>query len=267
MCVVVVITINIKEGENMKEQTVTKLKSMKLKGFMLAYQEQQENTQYHDMIFEDRFALLVEKEYLRRSNNWLERLRRNATMAIYSSIAQIDFSHNRGIAKKSLLEFGNCDWLYKNKNIIITGATGCGKTYIACALADAALKNSLSVKYYKTHELLTDFSIAYEKGEVNRLIAQLAKFNLIILDEWLRDNFQLEQSRFILDLIDSRFRNKSCLFVSQLPIEKWHSRLGEPTIADAILDRIIHDSFKMNLEGDSMRKITSNLVDHLTQKE
>jgi DNA replication protein DnaC len=115
--------------------------------------------------------------------------------------------------------------------------------------------------------LLTDFSVAYERGEAHKFIAQLAKFNLIIFDEWLRDNFQLEQSRFVLDLIDSRFRHRSCLFVSQLPVEKWHSRLGEPTIADAILDRIIHDSFKINLEGDSMRKITSNLVDHLYQKE
>ena len=233
----------------MKEQTITKLKSMKLQGFMLAYQEQQDNTQYHDMGFEDRFALLVEKEYLRRRNNSLERLHRSATLAINSSIAQIDFSHNRGIAKKSLLEFANCAWVYKSKNIIITGATGCGKTYIACALADAALKSSLRVKYYKTHELLIDFKISQEKDEVNKFLTQLDKFNLIIFDEWLRDNFQLEQSRFILDLIDSRFRHKSCLFVSQLPIEKWHSRLGEPTVADAILDRIIHDSFKINLEG------------------
>ena len=114
------------------------------------------------------------------------------------------------------------------------------------------------VKYYKTHDLLVDFEIAKEREEVSSFLKHLDKFQLLIFDEWLRDNFQLEQSRFVLDLIDARFRSNSCIFVSQIPIEKWHSRLGEPTIADAILDRIIHDSFKINLEGDSMRKITAN---------
>ncbi len=245
----------------MNEQTVEKLRKMKLQGLMLGFREQQDNPQYQDMLFEDRFALIVENEFLRRTNNLLARLRRRATLAVNSSMAQIDFSKNRGVDKKLLLEFSNCSWINKSKNIIVTGATGCGKTYISCALADAALKKSLRVKYYKTHDLLTDFKIADDKHDVNKFLTDLNKFDLIIFDEWLRDNFQIDESRFILDLIDSRFRNNSCVFVSQLPIEKWHSRLGEPTIADAILDRIIHDSFKINLEGDSMRKITANLLE------
>lgn len=251
----------------MNEETISKLKSMKLQGFMFAYKEQENAIEYNDMSFEDRFSLLVEQEYLRRENNLLDRIRRTATLSVSSSISQIDFSRNRGIGKKHLFEFSNCGWLYKSKNIIITGATGCGKTFIACALSDSALRNSLKVKYYKTHDLLSAFRLYRERGEVNKLQLQLSKFDLIVLDEWLRDNFELEESRFILDLIDGRFRSKSCLFVSQLPIEKWHSRLGEPTVADAILDRIIHDSYKINLEGDSMRKITSNLADSNNGKQ
>ena len=250
----------------MKEQIVEKLNKMKLKGLLMAFQEQQGSLDYQDMSFEDRFSLIVEKEYLRRHNNKLGRYRSAATLAIGASIPELDFTHNRGLIKKDILEFAGCSWISSHRNIIITGSTGCGKTFLACALADAVLKQELSVKYYRTHELLTEFSVYSETGQLHLFQKQLAKFDLIIFDEWLRDNFQLEQSRFILDLVDTRFRNKSCLFVSQLPVEKWHSRLGEPTIADAVLDRIIHDSCRVNLKGDSMRKITSNLVDKSSQE-
>lgn len=250
----------------MQEQTIEKLRKMKLKGFVLAYQEQQGNHHYQDMSFDDRFAVIVENEHLRRTNNLLGKRRRDASLAINSSVAQIDFTTKRGLVKRDILEFENCAWIQSHKNIIITGATGCGKTFTACALADAALKKYFRVKYYKTHDLLADFQIYQDKEQVRRLQDQLDKFDLIIFDEWLRDNFQLEQSRFILDLIDSRFRIKASLFISQLPIEKWHSRLGEPTVADAILERIIHDSFKINLIGDSMRKNTSDLVDNFKKQ-
>lgn len=247
----------------MKEQTINKLREMKLQGFMLAYKEQETNSQYQDMTFEDRFSLLVEKEHLRRANNLLKRIRKSATLPISCQVADIDFSQNRGISKKTLLEHSNCSWIYQHKNLIITGATGCGKTYIASALSDSALKNGLKVKYYKTHDLLSDFHFYREKQELPKLLSLLSKFDLLVFDEWLRDNFELEESRFILDLTDLRFRNKSAVFISQLPLEKWHSRLGEPTIADAILDRIIHDSYKLSLEGDSMRKKTSNLEENI----
>lgn len=245
----------------MKEQVMDKLRNMNLKGFLVAYNEQQSNSSYFDMSFEDRFSLLIEHEHLRRTNNRLTRRRSEASLAVNSSVAQIDFSHDRGLVKKQILEFENCSWVYNAKNIILTAATGCGKTYLACALADAALKKSLKAKYYKTHDLLIEYQIALDTQSVNQLMERLKKYDLIVFDEWLRDNFQLEQSRFILDLIDSRFRSKAAIFVSQLPIEKWHSRLGEPTIADAILDRIIHDSFKINLKGESMRKITADQLE------
>lgn len=241
------------------QQTIEQLKDLKLNGLLEAWSEQQAQPSYHDLSFDERFALLVEREYIRRQNQRLRRRLKQARLFIGASIAAVDFAVPRGLKKTQFLEWAQGQWLAKHLNLIILGPTGVGKTFLACTLADNLCKQGHTVRYIKTAELIAELQFAKADGSFPRFRKQLAAFELVILDEWLRDEVSPNHAREILDFLDDRYRKASCLFASQFPIQDWHQKIQDPTLADAILDRIVHDSLRLTLKGESMPKLTSQL--------
>ncbi|NET40323.1 MAG: ATP-binding protein [Cyanothece sp. SIO1E1] len=241
------------------QQTITHLKDLRLNGLLEAWQEQQAQPTYHDLSFDERLALLVEREYIRRQNQRLQRRLKQAQLFIGASLSEVDFAVPRGLIKTQFLEWAQGQWLTEHLHFIIAGPTGVGKTFLACTLADHLCKRGHSVRYLKTAELLCELKFAKADGSFPKLRKQLANFHLLILDEWLRDSLSSNDAREILDFLDDRYRRASCLFATQLPIKEWHQKIQDPTLADAILDRIVHDSLRLTLKGESMRKLTSPL--------
>ena len=249
------------------QQTIDQLKDLKLTGLLEAWREQHAQPTYHDLGFDERFALLVEREYLRRQNQRLKRRLKQAQLFIGASLAEVDFEAPRGLKKAQFLEWAQGQWLVQRLNLIIMGPTGAGKTFLACSLADQLCKQSHTVRYLKTAELICELKFAKADGSFPKFRKQLANFDLVILDEWLRDPLTPNDAREILDFLDERYRRTSCLFASQFPIKDWHQKIQDPTLADAILDRIVHDSLRLTLRGESMRKLTSQLKSQAQEEE
>lgn len=241
----------------MIQQTVDKLREMRLTGFVEAFKEQQESTQYQKLAFDERFGFIVEKEYLNRKTKRLKRAITKAQLKQLATVEDVDFETPRKLKRAEFLELAACNWISERHNLIILGPTGIGKSYIACALAEKACKLGFQAKYYRTNELLSELLLAKADGSYSKLVAQMAKTHLLIIDEWLRDTLNHSQAREMLDILDDRYRKASTIFCSQLPVQDWHARVEDPTIADAMLDRIVHDSHRLELDGQSMRKKTS----------
>ena len=241
------------------QQTLEQLKDMKLTGLLEAWQEQQAQPTYHDLSFNERLALLVEREYLRRQQQRLRRRLKQAKLFVGAAIADVDFDVPRGLKKAQFLEWAQGQWLADHLNLVLLGPTGTGKTFLSCVLADHLCKQGHTVRYLKTADLVMELKLAKADGSFPRLRKRLAGFELIILDEWLRDPLPKADAREILDFLDDRYRRHSCLFATQFPVNQWHQQIQEPTLADAILDRIVHDSLRLVLKGESMRKLTSKV--------
>ncbi len=241
------------------QQTLEQLKDMKLTGLLEAWQQQQAQPTYHDLSFNERLALLVEREYLRRQQQRQQRRLKQAKLFVGAAIADVDFDVPRGLKKAQFLEWAQGQWLAEHLNLVLLGPTGTGKTFLSCVLADHLCKQGHTVRYLKTADLVMELKLAKADGSFPRLRKRLAGFELIILDEWLRDPLPKADAREILDFLDDRYRRSSCLFATQFPVSQWHQQIQEPTLADAILDRIVHDSLRLVLKGESMRKLTSKV--------
>lgn len=244
----------------MIEQTVEKLKALRLSSFARALRAQLESPQYTALPFEERISLLVEAEFLTRENRRLALNLREAKLKQSCTVEDVDFETPRNLKRSQFMELAQCHWIAKGHNLIITGPTGSGKSFLACALADQACKLKLRARYVKTSELARDLLIAREDGSYPRFMARLAKTHLLVIDEWLRDPLSQSQAREVLDMLDDRFRKRSTIFVSQLAVDDWFQHIADPTLADAILDRVVHDSHRMELKArESMRKRTAKL--------
>jgi DNA replication protein DnaC len=241
------------------QQTLEQLKELKLNGFVEAWQEQRSQPTYHNLSFDERLALLVEREFLRRQQLRQQRRLKQAKLFVGAAMADVDFEVPRGLKKTQFLEWSQGKWLAERLNLILVGPTGTGKTFLSCVLADNLCKQGHPVRYLKTAELVLELKLAKADGSFPRLRKRLAAFELIILDEWLRDPLPMADAREILDFLDDRYRRSSCLFATQFPVNQWHQQIQDPTLADAILDRIVHDSLRLALKGESMRKLTSKL--------
>ena len=243
--------------------TQEKLRTLKLNGMAKALEEQLNMTDIDDLSFEERLGLLVDREADERENKRLNTRLKKARLRQTSCVEDIDFRTPRGMDKNLILSLAGCQWVGKAQNVIITGPTGVGKTYLACALAHKACLEGYTALYRRMTRMFDELNIAKADGRYPKLMMTWAKTNLIILDDLGMAPMNTGQRHDLLELMEDRYGQKSTIVTSQLPIEAWHEAIGDPTIADAILDRIIHNAHKINLKGESMRK-QSNLL-HQTE--
>lgn len=239
------------------QQTIESLHKLKLSGMINALKEQQQNRQFKEMSFEDRFGMLVDKELNEQENRRLDIRLRQAKLRQTAAIEDVDFRTARGLDKSLILELATCDWLREHQNVLIIGPTGIGKSFLACALAHKACREGFTVQYYRTSRLFSELAVSRADGRYLRLLKSLARVDLIILDDWGLEILNKDQRGDMLEIFEDRHSRKSLVITSQIPFENWHSLIGEPTHADAILDRVAHNAHIINLEGGTMRKKTS----------
>jgi DNA replication protein DnaC len=240
----------------LNEPTFEKLSYMKLRGMATAFRQHMEDSVMSSLSFEERFGLVVDAEYAKRRNTLLQRLLSKATFKENSAcVEDIEYHEDRKLDRTLFARLSTCVYIAEYRDVIIMGATGAGKTYIGCALGNAACRKFISVKYVRLPELLVDLSVARGDGNYRKVVAQYRKYGLLILDEWLLTSLDVAASRDLLEIIEARHGNASTVFLSQHTPAGWYERLGEGTVADAILDRIIHNSYEIIIEGkDSMRE-------------
>ena len=231
-----------------------KLLSLKLYGMAKSVEEQNAEL-YSDLTFEDRLNLLLDKEIAFRQDKQLRMLLLKAKLKYSSAcIEETDFKAQRGLSKSQLIELSSNDWIKKSRNIIITGPTGAGKTYLACALGNSACRGGVSSLYIRLPRLLSEMKASRADGSYIKLLNKLSKVKLLIIDDWGIDLLDEMQRRDILEIFEDRHQLRSTIITAQVPVDKWHEVIGEPTIADAILDRIVHNAYQIKLTGESMRK-------------
>lgn len=240
----------------LNHNTMTKLQDMKLSTMASAFQKQMADQALSDLAFEDRFGLLVDAEWATRKNNRLTRLIRKADYAFPSAcLEDIEYHADRKLDKAFIARLGTCGYIRDFRNIIILGATGSGKTYLSNAFGITASRNFHTVRYVRLPELLAELAIARAEGLYRKVVKQYKSVQLLILDEWLLYPLKEVEARDLLEITESRYKKASTIFCSQFEVGGWHQKIGDPTLADAICDRIVHDSYTIIIGGeDSMRK-------------
>lgn len=236
-------------------ETISKLRDMRLSTMAKCFKEQLDDPTIKDLSFEDHFGLLVDTEWTTRRNNHLARLIKNAGYAIPGACMEdIEYLPERKLEKAQLLRLASCAYIQEAHNVILLGATGAGKTYLACALGMAASRNFYTVRYIRLPDLLIEIAIARGEGTYREYMKKFKSVKLLILDEWLLYPLKESEARDVLELVEARTKTASTIFCSQMDVPGWHENLYDPTLADAICDRIVHDSYVIQIHGESMRK-------------
>ena len=240
----------------LNNNTTSKLKEMKMSAMARSFDSQLSNTELSSLSFEERFGLLVDAEYTARKNNRLKRLIRSAGYSQPdAALEDIEYHTDRQLDKSLILRLGSCDYIGRKHNVIILGATGSGKTYLASALGLTANRSFMTVKYARLPEMLGELAFARDEGNYRKLMKSYKTVQLLILDEWLLSPLKDTESKELLEIVEARYKKGSTVFCSQFNVGGWHEKIGDPTLADAICDRIVHDSYTIVIAGDdSMRK-------------
>ena len=235
-------------------QTIDKLDAMGLNAMASALREQMEQSQYHELSFEERLGLLVDREATWRENRRQATRLKAARLRHQATVEDNEFRAPRGLDRSLLLSLAQAEWIANRHNLLVTGATGCGKSFLSCALANAAVRHGHTALYVRAPRLLDDLAVTRGDGRYQRLLTQLARVSLLVIDDFLLTPVTVEQARDLLEVIEDRSQLRSTLVASQLPVESWHAALADPTLADAILDRLVNNAHRITLKGPSLRR-------------
>jgi len=230
--------------------TLDKLRDLNLMGMWRAYMEQLERADYQALTFDDRLGMLVDAELQERENRRLHRYLKTARLRDQACVEDIDFHAPRGLNRTMILELAESRWVGAHQNVIVVGATGLGKTYVACALAEAAIRKGHTALYMRFPRLVDELAVARVDGRMPRLLATWARVDVLLLDDFAMQALSGHQSADLLEVIEDRAQRRSTILTSQLPVKQWHEALGDATIADAILDRLIHNAHRVELRGN-----------------
>jgi DNA replication protein DnaC len=240
--------------------TIEKLESLRLAGMAVGLRKQMQMDDIVQMSFEERLGLLIDREAALRETRRLATRLRKAKLRQDACIEDVDFREQRNLDKSVIVRLAQCLWIKNHENLIISGPTGVGKSYLACALAQKACREGYTAVYLRTSRLFEDLGLAKGDGRYIKLLASFAKTDLLVLDDFGLVRLNQEQRHDLLEILEDRHGLRSTLVTSQLPLENWHEQIGDPTLADAILDRLIHNAHKIQLKAGSMRKKKANLT-------
>ncbi len=246
----------------MTTQTLTALRQLKLGGMANALQGQLEQVgTYEGLAFDERLSLLVDQELLNREQRKQARLIRQARFKLDATVADIDYQHPRNVKQSQIARLAQSDWIHRGQNLLITGPCGSGKTYLACALGHNACLQGYSVRYFRLSRLLLALTQARADGSYPKLLTQLAKTQLLVIDDWGLEPLKPVHRNDLMEIMDDRHGQNATLVISQLPTDQWYASIGDNTLADAILDRLMHNAHRLPLKGESMRKILGKLTE------
>ena len=237
------------------EQLLEKMSSLKLYGMATALRTQMQQKDIGQLSFDDRLGLLLEHEILHKEDKRLTSLLKKAKLRESANIESIEYKASRKLNRSKILSLSTGLFIKNNHNVVITGATGVGKTYIACAIANSACRSGFKSKYLHLPKFIEELSLSHADGSFSTLMGKLQKFDLLILDDFGLTPITTKQCHDLFDIIEERYKTRSTIITSQLPVNKWHAYLGEPTLADAVLDRILEQVERIEIEGDSMRNL------------
>lgn len=235
------------------DATIDKLRSMRMDGMAEAYHNQRSDPAVTQLSFDERFGMLVESHWLHESNRAMQRRLAYAKLRQNASIEQIDWTRPRGMTRELIAQLSTGEWIRYGQNCIITGATGVGKSWLACALAQKACRDGFRALYTYSPKLFRELLAANIDGSLTKVIRRLARLDLLLIDDWGMEVAKRSQYRDFLELIDERHGQKATLLTSQYPPESWHEIIRDPTVGDAIVDRLIHGAYRIDLVGDTMR--------------
>jgi len=237
------------------QQTLEKLYTMKLNGMAEAFRQQQEDTDIANLSFEERFGLLVDQQWTWKENRALSRRLAQARFKLSAAVEDIDFRHSRGLDRKLIRSLtADSRWVRQHQQIFLLGPTGIGKSFLASALAHKACRDGYTALYTRASQLFRDLAIARADGSLPRRLLRLSRLDVLIVDDWAMAPLNEVERRDFLEICDDRYQRRSTILTSQLPVAKWHAQIGDPTLADSILDRLVHNAHRIELEGESLRK-------------
>lgn len=237
------------------QPTLDLLHELRLPGMAQAFEEQQGIPDIRELTFEDRLALLLEREKTDRANRRFQRLLGQARLHLEASIEDLNFKGGRGLDRSLVLRLADCQWIEQGQSLLVTGATGSGKSYLACAFGQRACRHGISARYFRVSRLLADLKLARADGSYPHFLQRLARTWLLILDDFGLAALDDAGRHDLLEVLDDRYARRGTLVTSQIPLDHWHEIVGEPTFGDAILDRLLHNAHRITLKGGSMRRL------------
>jgi DNA replication protein DnaC len=238
----------------LNQPTLDKLNTMKLFGMASAFRSQLETTESGNLNFEERFAMLVDQQWLWKENRALDRRLRAARLKERGLMEDINYQHPRGLDRKLIRTLASSEWVKQHQNLLLIGPTGIGKSWLACALAQKACRDGYTILHKRSAELFREFSVAHADGSFGRLLMRLSRIDILLLDDFAMAPLKDAERRDFLELCDERYQRRSTILTSQMPVAHWHEQIGDPTLADSILDRLVHNAYRLELDGESLRK-------------